>query len=446
MWGLRDSRVSTTYAARGRGELLQRLRDLEPNHAPNSNPELEGTGSVLNLFNLPHELRDSIWTLVVAEDVLTISSSAEASGLLQPRSTLQTLQTLTTFSLLLVNRQVNNEITAVFCNGAIFEFNSNATVSRLLGYQLSYSSPRLMLTPLPCPRIFEKIGHLSIVPSRRLYHNKDIHGSPVWHYEIKRATALFCSVSRPDGWRNVEAGMAQLLRGIRLRKMNLRSLEIPAALLFNVTVVRQLRLLRGVNLHFLFIIENPTIGASTSQRDSSKQRNPKWIRKWVDETGDTDLALPIYEMHYAIEPIAIAPFGSLVAAIRREAASTAPRPISVSEALMDPPLWVEFDAKHTIDTTGLSPPISGWYTYISRDPGVCCFEQTTAPTPAVPAMRKEQKRCRREMGKLKSSVRPWSRESNWERMQNIDLPRVTVIRQQGIGAIIKCRRSRGQSL
>jgi hypothetical protein len=54
--------------------------------------------------------------------------------------------------------------------------------------------------------------------------------------------------------------------------------------------------------------------------------------KWLGEMADTNLVLPVYESSDATVPVAIAPFSRFTDAIRREAASAEPPPVSVSQA------------------------------------------------------------------------------------------------------------------
>ena len=144
---------------------------------------------------------------------------------------------------------------------------------------------------------------------------------------------------------SVRDGQA-FLSTVRSKRIGLCSLEILAALLFNISVVRPLGRLRDINLHLAFISERTKLKDLTLNEKERLQPS----RKWLGETGDIDIVLPIYESPSEIDPIAMAPLVRLADAIRREVASTEPIPISISQLQIDPPLWIEFDSDRTATT------------------------------------------------------------------------------------------------
>jgi hypothetical protein len=149
---------------------------------------------------------------------------------------------------------------------------------------------------------------------------------------------LYCSGTHPDAWRGVRRGMASLLSTSRLEQDWTSFLAV--ALLFDISVVRPLRRLRGIiNLHLAFISERTKLEDLTL--DEGKRPPPS--RKWLDETGNTDIVLPIYGSPYEMDPIAMVPLARFGVAIRREVASTEPITLSISQLTTDPSLWIECD-------------------------------------------------------------------------------------------------------
>jgi hypothetical protein len=345
-----------------------------------SSQDVGGAGDDCQFLSLPRELRDAIWVIVVTEDVAGISPQ----------------RYLTTLNLLLVNRQVRDEITDLFCARDVLYFKSSLNVAILLLYWSLHEDHLAWIVQQPHSRsrTFLKIGNLSILPDRSLSSSRDDSGD--WHHIFGTRTNVYCRSADSSGWRYVTLGLDQLLPIIQYRKMGLRSLEIIATLLLNASTVRLLRRLRGVDLHAAFIPE-PTLPLKESTRLPQQ-------REWLGETGDTDIVLPIYESPNATEPIAVAPFARFVAAIRREVASATPLPIGVSNVQKNTPLWIEFDSHEAAANNGLSPPSSGWYRYVSRDPGVCCLECASVPEPSPP-QRKQLRRRRRDIAKLSAALK-----------------------------------------
>jgi hypothetical protein len=296
-----------------------------------------------HLLNLPRELRDDIWNTVVDGDLATITS-------LQPVHV-----PLVTPCLLLVSRQVRDEIVSIFLARRLF-FKSPGRVARTLDIACPRWSPGCGLCHLTHMAVM--VGHLSVIPERRPWGTW--RNNSTWYQEISRWSTLFCSGTYPDAWRSAEGGMATLLFIIRVKEIPIRSLEIPVAFLFNISVVRQLRRLRDIDLHLAFISEQVKL------KDFSLDKSGHVLlrREWLDETGDIDIVLPIYESPRTTEPVAVAPLASLAAAIRREVASTEPIPFGISQLQKDTPLWIEFERNRVPATGALCPPSSGWYRYV----------------------------------------------------------------------------------
>lgn len=377
-----------------------------------------GAKEVFPLLKLPPELRALIWTSLVASDI-------EEQVLLRVKYGHWPVRPLTSLNLRLVSRQLKDEVTTTFYVNTIY-LQSSEAASGLLGHRMFARSKASMYSTNPA--IIFKARHVSLLPNRPLYRNKLADGSLVWYYKIDRRSTLYFSSACPDGWRNTDGEMAYFIRMIRTRGIHIRSLEIPALFCLHGSVVRNLRRLREVALHFAFIPESTKPEELTLEEGPT----PEHRREWLGETGDTDIVLPVYETNTAILPVAVVPFASFLAAIRREAASREPIPIPDYPTRTSPPLWIDLDDNYIAASNSLSPPSSGWFKYVVRDPGVCCLEQTSPPTPLPPLRRKELKLYRREM---------WQRRHRIDfivRRDQVDIPRIHSIKQNGIrGVIIK---------
>lgn len=382
------------------------------------------------IFLLSRELRDKIWATVIRNDIAFIEEelALHASSVYNYNNNFYRQPTF--FNLFLVNRQVKDEVTAVCCQRNVFSFKSTTVAIILLGRRLFSRGNGYMHGTSPA--IFLNVGHVSVLPERRLYTNRLPDGSSSWFYEIGRRSTLYFSTTCPDSWRNADSGMTYLCRTIRLQRMKLRSLEIPAAFCLNISVVRALRRLRNVVLNFAFVPESTMLeGLSLEEGTTIEGR-----RKWLGETGDTDIVLPIYETNRATEPVSAASFACLLAAISREVASIEPIPVSVNQAHVNPPLWMDFSRHQMAADNDLLPPSSGWYKYVAHDPGVCCLERTSPPTQHLLPKRKQLKHCRREMGRMSRE----NRVNPSTRREQVDKPRVHFIKRSGMRCIVKGKR------
>ena len=408
-----------------------------------SNLESDAADSQSRILNLPPELRNSIWAAVVAMDLQLIHKENVNS----------LRRTLTILKLLHVNKQVNDEATAVFRERSILNFISSDRAIRLLGYRFGVSTynthtPRVF----PRPRIILKIAHLSVLPPKRTATTSGMHGL------VGRRSVLYYNLTNVNEWVSSMPRMAELLRGIRWCKVELRTLEIPASLLFNASIVRLLRRLRGITLHLAFIPETEATAfeklsleeANEGVNEEVKEEDPHLAQelKWLGESADISLVLPIYESSRAVVPTALAPFSRFAAALRREVASTEAHSISVSQAQKDQPLWIDFDVDRNINPTtapnGLSAPLSGWYLYVAHEPGICCLQQTSGPTPALPLRRKNLRRCRHEEWKLRVAQGDGCscHVCTGKRIWKLQHARRDVLRQMGIdGVVIKAKAS-----
>lgn len=208
---------------------------------------------------------------------------------------------------------------------------------------------------------------------------------------------------------------------------------MSAILLFSIRIVRQLRRLRGVDLHFGFIEDETELPDRVLTHEDKE-----YPVKWLAETADTKIILPIYKTEFDIEPVSVASLSCLVIAIRREVASREDIRQAIradqNQVDSDPPLWIDFDdesiaiTKSIIETypgASLSQPASGWYRYSARNPGVACLEMAEAPLFREPLKRKMLKRQRQEWGRQTWDDR---RFGQWLlRSENVDIPRASRI-------------------
>ncbi|KAL7928598.1 hypothetical protein V8C35DRAFT_317723 [Trichoderma chlorosporum] len=403
--------------------------------------------SKLTIFSLPRELRDEIWILIVSHDLRLLSGQHKPLDIYKtPRDS---RQHLSVFNLILVSRAVNREVTTTIRKRCAFTFHTSVLLRSLLEYGCSTwgrSERRLSECPTRtysvCPRILFEMGHVSIFPNGPVNASQRLDNSFKWLFDGSRKRKEFAHAAHPPGWKTLDPGAAQLLDLIHKLPMKLRSLEMSAILLFNIRVVRQLRRLRGVDLHFAFIpdeIELPDKVFPAEDREHPV--------KWLAETADTNIVLPIYKTQSDIEPASVAPVSCLVTAIRREAAGsdTVRRVIYVNNQVnLDPPLWIDFDDESIAITQGiitsntktsLSIPTSGWYRYSARNPGVACLEMAEKPPPCEPPKRKMVKHRRLE----------WVRHT-WEdkqlrdlllrRCEIVDVPRALRIYRLGLEDIV----------
>lgn len=370
------------------------------------------------LLSLPVELRVMIWDELVSDDLHVIS----ATNSWPLHDYTSPALHLSIFSLLYVSRLVQAEAVSVFDERCgIFKIRFIQVLVRMLGYRW------LNEREIRGPRTLLRFLDISL-----FYRRIDAKGLAWGQTEHSIRPALYCSAAHPNEWFGLTF-LNAVLNPLVDKRVEVRSLVIAAAQVLNVSVVRRLRRLRGITVHFAFIPDAEAAGlevlysekqtGSDSDQEmagiletyfSLTQRNtreamkfyrvtqglplPNW--KWLGENADTDLVLPVYESSQATVPIALAPLSRFADAIRREAASREPDPISVSQMMKDPPLWIDFDPSNPAqgDFPG---PVSGWYRYVARCPGLCCLEQTTGPTPTLPQTRKNRRRSRREMGQLK---------------------------------------------
>ena len=218
-------------------------------------------------------------------------------------------------SLLLVNRQVKKEVTAVFRKRNIFFFQSSVVVYRLLVYGASYwghSSCRLH-----CPNIFLKIGHLSVLHQRTVHMNRYHQNQPGWLSRAGRKITLYCSSAHADVWRRSTQEWRHFFVTYEPAAYRFAVWRSRPCCCLIFLLCRQLRRLRGVNVHFAFVPEHAMLEGLTL-----KDGKPQQELRWLAESADTDIVLPIYETYQEIVPLAVAPLWCLAAAIRREVAST----------------------------------------------------------------------------------------------------------------------------
>ncbi|OAQ60529.1 hypothetical protein VFPPC_06662 [Pochonia chlamydosporia 170] len=398
--------------------------------------------SGLTIFSLPREIRDDIWTQIVSHDMILLSGEHHTASIyIWPE---RYRPALTIFNLLLVSKAIKNEITNTFRQRYKFAFQNSAVLRHLLEHGYSYwgRSPQYGA----CPRVFFTMGHLSIIPRKKITSNSYIrHPKILPPNKGQEKRTLWCSSGHPHGYWGLDGDMESLLKYIHKSPMKLRSLEIPAALLFNVRIVRQLRRFRGVDLHFAFVPEAMMPKASNVQHDTGHQHRTV---KWLAENGDADIVAPVYETQSDTTPIAVVPLRCIATAIRREVASrdlVPSRPSAVPQAEVDPPLWIECDEASQLTSTmsSLSPPTSGWYRYSGRDPGVVCLEKCTGPPfLRAPLKRKMLKRQRQEWGRQCAEYKPFHFVRAPER-ERTDTHRRWVIVEMGLqGVVVKHEWSR----
>ncbi|KAL6819324.1 hypothetical protein J3E69DRAFT_342240 [Trichoderma sp. SZMC 28015] len=399
--------------------------------------------SKLTIFDLPRELRDEIWIQIVSHDMRLISGQHTPSDIYKTPEASR--RHLTVFSLLLVSRKVKREIRDAFRKRCIFTFHTSTLLLSLLenGWSSWGGSKHLPDSPFagyirtPTPKIFFEMGHVSIFPNGPVNACRRRDDSFVWCSNGSRRRKTFMHAAHPPGWKTLDPGATQLLNFMHKFPLKLRSLEMSAILLLNIRVVRQLRRLRRVDLHFAFIsdeIELPDHVLAIEEK--------KYPVKWLAETADTNIVLPIYRTESDVDPVSVAPLSCLVIAIRHEVASSrvVSRFIRGDENQVDenPPLWIDFDDKNLASIKGviatytkasLTQPTSGWYRYSTRNPGVICLEMAEEPRPRGPLKRKMLKRRRQER------LRTWEDEQELRR-DNLDVPRALRISHLGLGDIV----------
>jgi hypothetical protein len=393
----------------------------------------------LTIFSLPRELRDDIWSLIIDPDIhLLFDQGTDTSESLKTPNQSK----LTIFSLLVVSKAVKAEVTCSFRRRHTFAFRSSSVLLRLLKLGISgCGRGRHPDYDFYCPRLFFKMAHLSILPQRRVYASNSFRHhrhTPIWLATGGQKRILSCNAAHRFGWTTADSRMADLLSFIHNSPMRLRSLVIPAILLINVHVVRQLRKLRRVHVHFAFVPENTTGGGTVAQK-----------LEWLGETADTDIILPIYEAQLHTEPMSVVSLSYLAAAIHREVMGGDPipaRPHGVPAVECDPPLWIDMSRDNQMRVASpLELPSSGWYRYSARDPGVACLEKAQAPTtPELePPKRKVMKRLRQEMGRRCAGEGPFHLARDKERWAKVDNFRCWWIRKMGLrGVVMKGYRNR----
>ncbi|KAK4062561.1 uncharacterized protein Triagg1_9931 [Trichoderma aggressivum f. europaeum] len=407
--------------------------------------------SKLTIFDLPRELRDEIWILIVSHDMRLLSGQHMPSDIYKTPK--EARRHLTVFNLLLVSKVVKREIKNAFRKRCIFTFYTSTLLLALLEYgHSSWGGSKLLsdnrgITYTPTPEIFFEMGHVSIFPNGPVNTSRRRDDAFVWCSNGSRRRKTYSHAARPPGWKTLDPGAARLLNFMLKSPLKLRSLEMSAILLLNIRVVRQLRRLRGVDLHFAFIpdeIELPDNELAIEDK--------KYLVKWLAETADTNIVLPIYKTESGVDPVSVAPLSCLVIAIRREVASSR----AVSRAVRgdenqvdrDPPLWIDFDDESIATTkdiiatytkASLSTPTSGWYRYLARNPGVISLEMAEEPRPREPLKRKKLKRQRQEWG-----ARAWDderfRAQRLLRSENLDVPRALRISNLGLEDIVIAHR------
>ncbi|KAK0758713.1 hypothetical protein N5P37_009112 [Trichoderma harzianum] len=403
--------------------------------------------SKLTIFDLPRELRDEIWIQIVSHDMRLISGQHMPSEIYKTPEASR--RHLTVFNLLLVSRAVKREIINTFRKRCIFTFHTSTLLLSLLEYgSSSWGGSKLLphshgasYSPTPAPKIFFEMGHVSIFPNGPVNACRRRDDSFLWCSNGSRRRKMFIHAAHPPGWKTLDPGAARLLNFMHKFPLKLRSLEMSAILLLNIRVVRQLRRLRGVDLHFAFISDEIELPDNVLAIEDKK-----YPVKWLAETADTNIVLPIYRTESDIDPVSVAPLSCLVIAIRHEVASSrvVSRFIRGDENQVDdnPPLWIDFDdeslerTKYVIATyteASLTQPTSGWYRYSTRNPGIICLEMAEEPRPRGPLKRKMLKRQRQER------LRAWDDEplrAEQLRRENLDLSRVMRINHLGLEDIV----------
>jgi hypothetical protein len=211
--------------------------------------------------------------------------------------------------------------------------------------------------------------------------------------------------------------------------MRLRSLEMAAVLLLNVSLVRRLRRLRGVELHFAFVPEDDGQGSGL---------------EWLAETGHTDIVLPVYETQEDTRPVSAVPLSCLAAAIRKEVAGTedAPsRPHAVPTAEVDLPFYIDVAEGGNVAVGGLPAPSSGWYRYSGRDPGIACLEKSQEPSPQATLPRKMRKRQQQQLGRRCATEGSFHMSRGPKRTRDVDKQRALVLSRMHLpGVVVKHER------
>lgn len=383
------------------------------------------------LLGLPRELRDVVWTLLVQQymTIMWHSYPSEFKDL----------------NLLHVNRQIAEETIAIFREKRIFNFKQPFRVARLIGEwrRRSPYRPRSNYGLRPdfrcsAPSLFLRIGHLSIIPESTLWGPHP--DEPWWPVPAGSESTLPCTSTNSRGWHNVDVGMTYVLGIIRTKGMELRSLEIPATCLFNISLVRSLRRLRGIKLHLAFTAPETAIEALSLQ--DGTQWKTAW--QWLGETGDTDIILPVYDSQAAVEPAAMAPFALFAGAVRDEVAQPASSSITMDQITKNPPLCIMLRSEHKASKDSLSSqPHPEYYRYVARDPGICCLERTIAPNPDIRPLRKQLQRHRKNVAQaLRVSEGAPSQCHCSSCMavkgHKVEMARADVIRSEGIkGVVVK---------
>ncbi|KAL7954216.1 hypothetical protein V8C34DRAFT_30099 [Trichoderma compactum] len=403
--------------------------------------------SKLTIFDLPRELRDEIWILIVSHDMRLVSGQHVPSDIYETPK--ESRRHLTMFNLLLVSKVVKREIQDAFRKRCIFTFHTSTLLLFLLedGHS-SWGGSKLLsdyrgTTYTPTPKILFEMGHVSIFPNGPVNTCRRRDNSFRWCSNGSRRRKMYSHAARPPGWKTLDPGAVRLLSFMHNSPLKLRSLEMSAILLLKIRLVRQLRRLRGVDLHFAFIPEEIELPDNELAIEDKK-----YPAKWLAETADTNIVLPIYKTESDVDPVSVAPLSRLVIAIRREVASSK----AVSRAVRgdenqvdkDPPLWIDFDDESiattkdiiaTYTNASLLPPTSGWYRYSARNPGVISLEMAEEPRPREPLKRKMLKRQRQEW-----AARTWEdrrfRTQPLLRSENLDVPRALRIYNLGLGDIV----------
>ncbi|KAL6700210.1 hypothetical protein J3F84DRAFT_345468 [Trichoderma pleuroticola] len=403
--------------------------------------------SKLTIFDLPRELRDEIWILIVSHDMRLLSGQHMPCDIYKTPE--ESRRHLTVFNLLLASKVVKREIKDAFRKRCIFTFHTSTLLLSLLKYGgSSWGGSKLLsddwrTTYTPTPKIFFEMRHVSIFPNGPVntYQRRD--DSFLWCSNGSRRRKMYSHAARPPGWKTLDPGAARLLNFMHKSSLKLRSLEMSAILLFHIRAVRQLRRLRRVDLHFAFIPEEIELPDNVLAIEDKK-----YPVKWLAETADTNIVLPIYKTESDVDPVSVAPFSCLVIAIRREVASSKVSSRAIrgdgNQVDKDPPLWIDFDDESIATTkdiiatytkASLLPPTSGWYRYSTRNPGVISLEMAEEPILREPLKRKMLKRQRQE----------WTRWT-WEdeqfraqrllRSENLDVPRALRIYALGLEDIV----------
>lgn len=404
------------------------------------------------IFSLPRELRNEIWTSVISNDMHILSKRHDALYIyLASKESRQ----LTIPNLLRVSKSINAEFKASFGERRTFSFQSSTILRLLLECgSTSWVSPRYNKEPsIPrlCPKIMFQIKHISISPHWPVCMARWRDNSSVRLERGGLTQTLHAKSLHGQQWGAVDPGAEKLLKFIHKSTIELRSLEISATLLLNIGVVRQLRKLRGVDLH-LAVFPRPIKKEVKFRKLSLREKETPKMQPvaWLGETADTDIVLPIYETSSDTVPVSAASLLYLALAIRREVAGTEPvpqRPNAVPEAQVDPPLWIEFNERNITTRSSLPLPTSGWYRYSARDPGVACLEKSQQLLPREPLKRKVLKRQRQELGRGCAVHGRFHRARGFQRTERLDMERARTAQRMGLqGVLVKHWWSKGGRL